>query len=164
MLLMDYEDKLIYGDSFKILDLLPIASYRLCLTDPPYGISRKNHLNTMGRRSIDFGPWDANFDHLSWLSKVERVLKPGGSLVIWLDWKRISEYCTKLEKLNFDVKRNLTWIKSNPMPRNKDRVFLQGTECAIWAVKKGGSWSFNCRKYVPYERGYFLYPTQKSVL
>jgi len=159
---MSYKNELLYGDSFELLDSLPPNSYDFCLTDPPYGISRKNNLDTMGRRSIEFGDWDIDFDHLGWVSKVARVLKPGSSFVIWLDWKNISKYCSELERLNFDVKRCLTWIKTNPMPRNRNRSFLQSIECAIWAVKNGAKWTFNCRKYMSYETGVFHYPTQQS--
>ena len=36
------------------------------VTDPPYGISRKNNFHTMGnRQGVDF--WDKDFNPTSWL-------------------------------------------------------------------------------------------------
>ena len=38
------------------------------VTDPPYGISRKNNFHTMGnRKGVDFGDWDKDFNPTSWL-------------------------------------------------------------------------------------------------
>ena len=37
------------------------------------------------------------------------------------------------------------------MPRNRDRRFITDYEFAVWAVKKGGKWTFN-RLSDTYER------------
>jgi DNA modification methylase len=60
------------------------------------------------------------------------------------------------------------------MPRNIDRRYVQDTEFAIWAVKKGAKWVFNKPKDAPYLRAQFTapvvagkerigHPTQKSL-
>ena len=72
------------------------------------------------------------------------------------------------------VKDILKWIKSNPMPRNINRRYVQDTEFADWAVKKGKKWIFNKPDNVPYLRAEFhtpvvsgkertKHPTQKSL-
>ena len=119
------KSEILHGDSLKLLKNLPANSFDLCITDPPYGISRKNQLHTMNRGGINFGNWDTNFDHSSWLNIVFPLMKPGASIIIWMDWKKLTYYYKKLENLGFEVKRLLTWIKTNPFPRNKDRTFLQ---------------------------------------
>ena len=48
-----------------------------------------------------------------------------------------------LESNGFEIKDLIRWEKTNPMPRNRDRRFIVDYEFAVWAVKKGGKWTFN---------------------
>lgn len=151
-----------WGDAFLLLKEVPSESVQLVLTDPPYEISRKNNLHTMGRRGIDFGTWDHAFDQTGWLEDAVRSLKKGGSIIIWNDWKLLGIIAAHLESLGMVVKRQLVWRKSNPMPRNLLRVPVQASEYALWAVKPKGKWVFNKRPEMPYERGEFTYPVVRG--
>lgn len=113
------------------------------ITDPPYNISRDNNFKTMNRAGIDFGEWDKDFDLTSWISVATPLLKKGGNIVIFNDWKNLSYIVEALEENDFEVKDLIRWKKTNPMPRNRDRRFITDYEFAIWAVKKGGKWTFN---------------------
>lgn len=73
-----------------------------------------------------------------------------------------------------EVKDVLIWQKSNPMPRNINRSYVQDMTFAIWGVKKGAKWTFNKEKNKPYMRSLFKapivsgteklnHPTQKSL-
>jgi len=159
------EQSAIYlADSLQMLPRLRPASVRLVLSDPPYNVSRKNNLTTMGRRGIEW-KWDGEFDQLSWLPPAAEAIMPGGSIIIWNDWKNLGPIARFLEdRLGFDVKRELSWTKANPMPRNLDRSYVQSREYGLWAVKTSAKhpWVFNKRKGVHYERGDFNYPTQRS--
>lgn len=150
------------GSAFDLLPTVPEASIRLLLTDPPYAVSRKNGLKSMGRSGIDFGDWDYDFDQLGWLSLAAPAICPGGSIVIFNDWKNLGDIAKELTRLRFEVKRKLIWQKSNPSPRNLNRSFVQGTEEAIWAVKKSNKtkWVFNRRPGNAYETGIFKFPVQ----
>ena len=121
------------------------------ITDPPYKISRDNNFKTMNRAGIDFGEWDKDFDLVDWIKYCEPVLKKGGNIVIFNSWKNMSYIVDELEKNNFEVKDLIRWEKTNPMPRNRDRRFITDYEVAVWAVKKGGKWTFN-RLSETYER------------
>lgn len=150
------------GDAFELLKLVTPGSVDLVLCDPPYNVSQTNNLHTMGRRSIDFGEWDHEFDQTGWLEDAVRSLKKGGSLVIWNDWKLLGIIAAHLQTLGVVVKRQMRWRKNNPIPRNMHRVPVQGDECCLWAVKpinknKGG-WTFHKRRDVSYERGEFHHP------
>jgi site-specific DNA-methyltransferase (adenine-specific) len=154
--------QLILGDALTLLEQLPTNFASLINADPPYHVSRKSNLHTMGRQGVDLGKWDRSFDdQLTWIKLAAPALKPGGSLVIWMDWKKMGDIAKYLEKLGFYVKRMLTWVKPNPPPWNCDKMFLQGTEHAIWAVKK---W----RRKTPeifntnYHTGVFNYAPQQS--
>lgn len=146
------QSRYIHGDSLLEIPKLPDNYFQLILTDPPYEISRPNNFASIGRAGIEFGDWDHNFNQTSWIELAYSKLKKNGSLVIFNDWKKlgsIAEYC---ETLGFSIKRVLTWVKTNPNPANPKRLFLQGTEHALWAVK-GDGWVYN----QTYHRGYFSY-------
>ena len=145
--------KLYQGDCLEVMDKLIEEDiiFDSIITDPPYNISRENHFKTMGRAGIDFGEWDKDFDLTDWIKYCEPVLKKGGNIVIFNSWKNMSYIVDELEKNNFEVKDLIRWEKTNPMPRNRDRRFITDYEVAVWAVKKGGKWTFN-RLSETYER------------
>lgn len=143
------------------------------ITDPPYNISRKNNFETIGRKGIDFGQWDWDFDQLEWLKDIDKILKPGGTIIIFNDWKNLGLISKQLENNGFEIKDLLRWIKPNPMPRNTNRRYVTDYEFAIWATKKGErKWTFNKSKDVPYLKPEFIHsvvsskkrihPTEKS--
>lgn len=147
------------------------------ITDPPYNISKGNNFKTMKsahRRGVDFGEWDKGFDLFSWIDTVNKMLKPGGSFIIFCSYRFISLIIRRLEQNNLVVKDVLKWIKTNPMPRNITRRYVQDTEYAVWAVKPGKSWVFNKPDNISYLRAEFrtpvvsgaertVHPTQKSL-
>lgn len=147
----------ILGDSLQEIPKLPDGLFQLALVDPPYEISRPNNFDSMGRVGMNFGLWDKNFDQTSWIDLIYPKLKKNGSLVIFNDWKKIGQVAQYAEKAGFIIKRPLTWVKNNPNPANAKRLFLQGTEHAVWLVK-GDKWVYNST----YHKGYFNYPVQRS--
>lgn len=156
---------MILGNAFDLLPQVAPKSVRLLLTDPPYLVSRKNNLQTMGRTGIDFDFDRASMvfpDHVSWLKLAAPAVVPSGSVVIFNDWKVLGTIAEELTRLGFEVKRMLVWRKNNPRPTNIGRSFVQASEYALWAVKrgtyKGKKWVFNKRPEVSYERGEFDYP------
>lgn len=149
--------KIIFGDAYQHISTLPDNLFRLVLADPPYVVSRKNNYKTIARKGVDFGKWDHEFDQLTWTTLVTPKLVKGGSLIIWNDWKKLGPIAEHLSSLGLSVKRFLTWRKTNPSPFNMDRVFLQGTEHALWAVKPG-KWIFNGS----YHTGVFDHSVQHS--
>ena len=135
--------KLLQGDCLDLMKDIPAGSVDAIITDPPYNISRDNNFHTMGRAGIDFGEWDKGFNLTKWIDVAQPVLKKGGNIVIFNDWKNLSYIVESLESNDFVVKDLIRWKKTNAMPRNRDRRFITDYEVAIWAVKKGGKWAFN---------------------
>ena len=129
----------------------------LIVTDPPYNISVVNNFHTMrGRHGIDFGEWDKEFDLTSWIPTAVRHLKPGGNIVIFNAWRNMGLLAEALEQEGCLVKEMIQWQKTNPMPRNRDRLYVTACEFAIWATK-GKGWTFN-RQRETYENTVFKYP------
>lgn len=166
------------GDANAIVKELIAQNVKVdaVITDPPYNISKENNFSTMNnpRRGVDFGSWDNNFDVCSWISDYTKVIKDNGCMVIFCSYLYISFLIEELKKNNIDVKDVLVWKKSNPMPRNINRRYVQDMEFAIWGVKKNAKWTFNKPNNKPYLRSVFetptvsgnertIHPTQKSL-
>lgn len=149
------------------------------ITDPPYNISKDNNFTTMKnpRVGVDFGVWDrGDFDLYSWIPEYSQLLDRNGSMIIFCSYRYISYIIDALESktAGMIVKDILIWQKSNPMPRNINRRYVQDMEFAIWAVKKSAKWIFNKPDDKPYLRAMFTtslvssseklgHPTQKSL-
>ncbi len=176
---LNYNINIYCGDSYKIFDNLQNDSITVdhIITDPPYNISKDNNFNTMysaDRHGVDFGEWDKNFDLLSWIDKYISLLSPNGSIIIFNSYRNLSYIIERLELNNIEIKDILVWQKSNPMPRNRDRRYVQDMEFAIWGVNKNSKWVFNRPSNKPYLRSFFQssivsgierteHPTQKSL-
>ena len=170
--------KLYLGNAYTIIDELVKNGVKVnhIITDPPYNISHENNFNTLKRprRGIDFGSWDKDFDLFSWIPKYEKILDKNGSMIVFCSYRYISFIIKTMEESNIDVKDVLVWKKTNPMPRNVERRYVQDMEFAVWGVKKGAKWVFNKDKDRPYMRSTFetsvvsgsertSHPTQKSL-
>jgi DNA modification methylase len=113
---------------------------------------------------------------VSWIPQYAKLLNPDGSMIIFCSYRFISDIINALEskESGLEVKDILVWQKSNPMPRNINRRYVQDMEFAIWAVKKKAKWVFNKPDDKPYLRALFTtplvsgkeklgHPTQKSL-
>src|SRR5574343_570310 len=132
----------------------------LLLTDPPYNVSQRSGFHTMGRAGVDFGEWDKNFDQKEWLRLACSKIKKGGSAVVFNAYKNIGQMNEVFNECGMTTKELLVWQKPNPMPRNRDRLYVTSIEVALWAVK-GKGWTFN-RQRNNYENAIFCYGTVNS--
>lgn len=136
------------------------SSVDLLLTDPPYNISMRSGFHTMGRQGVDFGEWDKNFDQQSWLRIACKKIKKGGSAIVFNDYKNIGKMDEIFTECGLTVKELIIWQKPNPMPRNRDRLYVTTIEVALWAVK-GKGWTFN-RQRTNYENAIFNFGSVNS--
>lgn len=176
---VSYENsKLFLGNAYTIVKEFKKENIKVnhIITDPPYNISKDNNFSTLRnpRQGVDFGNWDKKFDLYSWISDYADILDKNGSMIIFCSYRYISHIIDKLEECDMCVKDTLIWEKSNPMPRNINRRYVQDTEFAVWAVKKNSKWVFNKPDNVSYCRTIFetpivsgkertTHPTQKSL-
>lgn len=166
-------------DAYNLIEELLSKEIKVdhIITDPPYNISKDNNFSTMKsarRQGVDFGNWDKKFDLFSWIESYSKLLSKNGSFIVFCSYRYISFIIEVMEKNNLIVKDVLKWVKTNPMPRNINRRYVQDTEYAVWAVKKGAKWIFNKPEDIAYLRGEFktstvlgkertAHPTQKSL-
>ena len=141
------------NDCLKILsdsNLITDKSIDCLITDPPYNISRETNLNTVygyENYTMDYGKWDSEFDLTSYIDLLPRVLKENANIVIFNDWKNLGKITEACKKNHIIVKRCLVLNKVNPTPLNRDRMFVNDVEFAIWGVynskDKPTGWTFN---------------------
>lgn len=123
-------NRLICGDATEEMARLPSGSVDLLIADPPYNLGKDYGNNR------DLKEWD---DYIlftnAWLKEVVRLLKPAGSLYVFMGVRFISRLFTILEdefKLNFNG-----WIawhytqgigrKNGFSPRHEDILFFTKT-------------------------------------
>lgn len=172
------DSELFNGDSLSLVKELTAKGVKVdaVVTDPPYNISKENNFSTMNkpRKGVDFGKWDKNFNVCEWIDSYSKLVRKDGCMVIFCSYLFLSYVCDRLAENGFVVKDILIWKKSNPMPRNIERRYVQDMEFAVWAVNKKAKWTFNKPKNAPYLRSVFetpvvsgaertVHPTQKSL-
>lgn len=137
----------------------------LIIADPPYVISKTSNFHMMkdrkkSRTGTDFGSWDKKFSNKPWLRRSYDILKNGGSLLVFNDFKKSSEIIKIATDLGFIYKDSLIWKKTNPMPRNRDRRYVPDVELIMWFVKPG-KWTFN-RGNSKYQSSVISFPSESG--
>lgn len=172
-------NKIYNRDCLEGMKQLEEQSVDVIIADPPYQISKPSQFSTLKDRTNQrtgtyFGEWDDNFDNQPWIKESFRVIKKGGSLLVFNDLKKISIIIDIAIQNGYLYKDTIIWNKSNPMPRNRDRRYVQDIEVVLWFIKPGGKWIFNrqeenyesCIKRFPSESGggyKRIHPTQKPL-
>lgn len=144
------KNKIHLGDCLELMKDIPDKSIDMILTDPPYNVSRDNNFKSMGsacRVGMDFGDWDKGFDLIGYISLIPRILKENANIVIFNAWENLRQIQVACQENNITVKRCLVLNKSNPAPFNRDRMFCNDVEFALWGVynskNKPTKWIFN---------------------
>ena len=107
----------------------------------------------------DYGDWDTNFTMEmldNFIKHYFRVLKNGGTLIIFFDIWKITPLKELMEKAGFKQLRFIEWIKTNPQPLNSSVNYLTNSrEIALVGIKKSKP-TFNSK----YDSGIYRYPIQ----
>ena len=150
------------GDCLELMKDVADESVDLILTDIPFNISRANNFKTMkdrkGRNGIDFGEWDYGFNE-SCLTEFIPKIKKGGSIVVFHAFEQFDLVRTALKDMQ--LKDKLIWLKTNPMPRNRERRYIGNIEMFSWYVKDGAKWTFN-RQNPTYDGSVLSYPSESG--
>lgn len=168
--------KLYNADCTDILQTLPKHSINLLLTDPPYNVSRDTNFTSMSgvsRIGMDFGAWDYQFDVTKYIKDVSDLLVENANCIIFNSWQNLHLIHDACIRHNIYIKRCLVLNKTNPAPFNRDRMFVNDVEFALWGVynSKGNptKWTFNRKN--PFEKCVIdstvqsskLHPTMKDL-
>ena len=136
-------NKIYSGDALKKIRYVKDNSIDLILTDPPYNLglfmkNRSTNLSAMRENHFSGKKWD-DLEESVWIENMEllfqefsRVLKKGGSLVVFMAIIKLESIIKIAEKNKFYYKTTGIWHKKNPMPRNKDLHFINSTESWLY--------------------------------
>jgi site-specific DNA-methyltransferase (adenine-specific) len=158
--------KLIHNDCFVELEKLEDSSVDLIIIDPPYLISKKSnfksHSDSAERKlkvkynfSIDFGDWDKG--ELDWdflFNHYQRILKKGGTLIIFYDPWKSNQLKDFAQKFKFKQPRIGMWVKNNPVPINSAVNYLSNAVEYFFTFTKGSKSTFNSK----YDNGIYNFP------
>lgn len=158
-------NKIICGDAIAKLGVMPDNSVDLVVTSPPYFMQRK-----YGDDELEIGQEKLTGLYLNILRSVfdhcMRIIKPTGS-VCWNMGDGYRDKSLMLLPYQFAIEildhlphikliNNITWVKSNPTPRQYDRRLVNSTEPFFHFAKSD--------KYY-YDRDAFFYqePERKEI-
>ena len=107
----------------------------------------------------NYGDWDSEFTMeklQTFINHFHRILKPGGTCIVFFDLWKISPLKEQLELAKFKQIRFIEWIKTNPQPLNSSVNYLTNCrEIALMGIKKSKP-TFNSK----YDNGIYSYPIQ----
>lgn len=141
-------------DALEFLSEIKDNSIDLILTDPPYLISKASGFSGLGENeecnkkfgsiSIDFGEWDKKeLDWTTLISEFKRVLRPGGTAIIWYDIFKMSEIHKETTEQKLKQPRIGMWQKTNPVPINSKIQYLSNAKEYFYLFVKGSNPTFN---------------------
>ena len=157
---------LILSDCFEYLPKIKKSSVDLILTDPPYNISKSSNFHKISKTAsdelktkytshkIDFGYWDKEIDLDQLFFEFYRILRPGGTVIIFFDiWKSgiVKEFALKNK---FKQPRIGQWLKTNPVPINSKTNYLSNCSEYFFTFIKGKNPTFNSK----YDMGIYRFP------
>jgi site-specific DNA-methyltransferase (adenine-specific) len=107
----------------------------------------------------NYGDWDSEFtlEQLELFVKhFYRVLKPGGTCIVFFDLWKITNLKDMLDSEKFKQIRFVEWIKTNPQPINSKVNYLTNCrEIALLGIKKSKP-TFNSK----YDNAIYMFPLQ----
>lgn len=170
-------------DCVEAMKKIKKNSIDLIITDPPYNLGnfmkdRDTNLSRMRDNFFGAAGWD-NMDYKEWKSSMDsffkaaaRVMKNGGSMIVFMAIIKIETIIKLAEKYDFYYKTTGIWHKTNSMPRNMNLHFVNSTEAWIYFTYKTRTGTFNNGGVMLHdfvetsvtpnsERKYGKHPTQK---
>jgi DNA modification methylase len=142
----EIKNKVILGDTFKVLKKIDDEVFDTVFIDPPYFLQLPNKelrrwtvktvvegVNDEWDKFSSFKEYDDFITRL--LNEVKRVLKPDGTIWVIATYHSIFRIGKIMQDLGFWILNDVIWVKTNPMPNWLGVRFTNATENLIWAVK-----------------------------
>jgi site-specific DNA-methyltransferase (adenine-specific) len=129
------ENRVILGDAFAVMPLLPRAFADLLIVDPPYNLDKDFGGSRFGRKSdADYARYTA-----AWLDAALPLLKPTASVYVCCDWRSGTAVIPVLtQRLN--VRNRITWQREKG--RGAKANWKNGME-DIWFATVSADYTFN---------------------
>ena len=118
-------------------------SIDLILTDPPYNLRLKQQIELHGRKAFYHNYEELKlFDNIdikelykSLYKEFDRILKPTGSVLIFVRNEFVTYAVDEGLLNNLDTKATIFWHKTNPMPQVRKVNYLSSVESILWQAR-----------------------------
>ena len=154
--LKDITNKVILGNTLKVLKKLPEESVDMAFMDPPYFLqlpnkklrrwNAKTEVDAVNDDWDKFGSFE-EYDNFikNILTEIKRVMKPNATVWVIATYHSIFRIGKIMQDLGYWILNDVHWVKTNPMPNWLGVRFTNATETLIWAVKdkKAKKYTFN---------------------
>jgi DNA modification methylase len=152
----EIKNKVILGDTFKVLKKIDNEVFDLVFIDPPYFLQLPNKelrrwtvktvvegVNDAWDKFSSFKEYDEFITML--LNEVKRVMKPSATIWVIATYHSIFRIGKIMQDLGYWILNDVIWVKTNPMPNWLGVRFTNATETLIWAIKdkKTKGYTFN---------------------
>lgn len=125
---------LMQGDCLKLMATIPDKSVDMVLTDPPYGMGFQSNRSKGGPR-YDKIKQDDKVDS-RWIAEAFRVLKVGGGIVSFCDWRTSGVWREQIEAAGFNLKSQVIWNRLHHGMGDLKGAFAPMHDI-IWYASKG---------------------------
>lgn len=133
-----------------LLRSLPDQSIDALITDPPYGlaaappikVSRLTHKGRGGVYNRVTETWD-HYVPLDWMAETARVLKPGGSVIVFSGSIGIAKIIVQADQLGWKMLNSVVWHKPDAPPNFTGRMMTEAGERFVWLCPSGKGWTYN---------------------
>ena len=147
------KNKILLGDSLKIMKTIPSKSVDLIFADPPYNLQLKDTLYRPDQTTVEAvtQDWDKfntykEYDNFTeqWLKESKRILKKGGALWVIGSYHNILRVGTSIQNHGFWILNDIIWHKTNPMPNFRGTRFTNAHETLLWCTtSREAKYTFN---------------------
>ena len=141
-------DQVLEEDCVAGMRRLPDRSFDLAICDPPYNLSQGGRWTWDGSGALPGfgGAWEkvrASWDllpldrylafTLAWLSEVQRLVRPTGSLWVHGTYHNLGIVNFALQALGIEILNEVVWYKRNSFPNLSGRRLTASHETILWA-------------------------------
>ena len=147
------KNKILLGDSLRIMKTIPSKSVDLIFADPPYNLQLKDTLYRPDQTTVEAvtQDWDKfntykEYDNFTeqWLKESKRILKKGGALWVIGSYHNILRVGTSIQNHGFWILNDIIWHKTNPMPNFRGTRFTNAHETLLWCTtSREAKYTFN---------------------
>lgn len=95
------------GDCLQTLRKMPAESVDSIVTDPPYGMNFQSTMVARERRKAKIAGDERPF--IWWLAEAHRVLRDGGAMVCFTDWRNQETWRLAIECAGFHIRSHCVW-------------------------------------------------------
>lgn len=140
--------QIIQGDSLLIIPTLCTGEFDLVVADPPYssgGLHQGSRNAPSGKKYTSTEYEDFHGDNMdalawyqwsyTWLSQSYRVLKSGGYMLIFTDWRQLSNASAALQAAGFIWRGIFVWDKGGAARLPHTGYLRHQSEFVLWGTK-----------------------------